>query len=98
MTLEEGDTTILVRLEENLAAENVADLRERLLAQLTADKELLIDMTEVALIDSAGLGVLISTQNSLSQQGRQLVLRGVNENIRKMMKLMRLDRHFRLED
>ncbi len=98
MVLEEGNAALEVRLEENLVAERCAELRRRLLAELDRDLDVRIDMTAVTLIDSAGLGVLISAQNSLAARGRQLSLYGVDANIRKMMKLMRLDRHFRLED
>ena len=89
---------MVIRLEQNLVAEYCEALRERLLDATQDKDELTLDLSDVTMIDSSGLGVLIATQNTLAKQDKQLVLKGVADNIRRMMTLMRLDRHFHIED
>jgi len=59
--------------------------------------ELTLDMEEVNVIDSTGIGFIIRLQNSLKEKGGALKLCSVNEDIVKMMKIMRLDNHFTIE-
>ncbi len=56
------------------------------------------DMTDVDIVDSTGIGFIIRVQNSLKEKGGSLNLRGVNPDILKMMKIMRLDKHFSIEE
>lgn len=56
------------------------------------------DMAKVDVVDSTGIGFIIRVQNSLKQKGGALRLRGVNADILKMMKIMRLDKHFSIEE
>ncbi len=51
----------------------------------------------VDIIDSTGIGFIIRLQNTLNQSSGTLVLSNVNDDIYKMMKLMRLDKHFTIE-
>ncbi|MEW6288870.1 MAG: STAS domain-containing protein [Thermodesulfobacteriota bacterium] len=55
---------------------------------------LVIDLSAVQLIDSMGLSVLVAAHNSLQKIDSQLEITNVSENILKLMKEMRLDRHF----
>jgi anti-anti-sigma factor len=55
------------------------------------------DMAKVDIVDSTGIGFIIRVQNSLKQHGGTLNLRGVNNDIFKMMKIMRLEKHFSIE-
>ncbi len=59
--------------------------------------DLTFDMSKVDIVDSTGIGFIIRVQNSLKQHGGILQLRGVNSDIFKMMKIMRLDKHFSIE-
>ncbi len=56
------------------------------------------DLTNVDIVDSTGIGFIIRVQNSLKQKNGGLKLCGVNSDILKMMKIMRLDRHFSIEE
>ncbi len=57
-------------------------------------KQLAIDMVEVVMIDSVGLGILIEAHNSLNNQGGKLRVSNVSQDILNLFKTMRLDRHF----
>jgi len=56
------------------------------------------DLTNVDIVDSTGIGFIIRVQNSLKQKNGGLKLCGVISDILKMIKIMRLDRHFSIEE
>lgn len=64
----------------------------------TGQSDIVFDLTHVAVVDSTGIGFMIRVQNSLRQKNGGLTLSNVNEDILKMMKIMRLDRHFIVEE
>lgn len=51
-----------------------------------------IDLSEVSLLASAGLGALLTLNKSCKAGGGKLVLFGLNEDILGMMKIARLDK------
>jgi anti-anti-sigma factor len=55
---------------------------------------LTIDMARVAMVDSVGLGLLIATHNSLTKTNGQLRLANTCDDVLKLLRVMRLDRHF----
>lgn len=55
-----------------------------------------IDLGGVEMMDSMGLGVLIAAHNSLKKKESQLTLTNISEDIRKLLKNMRLDQHFHI--
>jgi anti-anti-sigma factor len=56
-----------------------------------------VDLEEVKMIDSSGLGVLIAAHNSLQKLGARLELLNVSDDIRKLLQNMRLDKHFTIQ-
>lgn len=60
--------------------------------------DITFDMKKVGIVDSTGIGFIIRIQNSLKQKGGALKLSHVNSDIFKMMKIMRLDKHFVIEE
>ena len=60
-------------------------------------RQLVIDLDQVEMVDSVGLGVFIATHNSLHQNGGSLILRHASHDIRLLLKTMRLDKHFIVE-
>ena len=56
--------------------------------------ELTLNMTGVEVVDSIGLGLLISAHNSLAKAGGKLSVINVSHDIHELLKNMRLDRHF----
>ncbi|WP_370641022.1 MULTISPECIES: STAS domain-containing protein [unclassified Pantoea] len=58
-------------------------------------RQLVLDFSQVDFIDSSCLGALISILKSLSQGG-QLILCALNDNIKNMFTLTRMDRVFTL--
>ena len=52
-----------------------------------------INMEKVELVDSSGIGVLVGIQNALKNKGGELKIVNVSQDIYKMFKIMRLDKH-----
>jgi anti-sigma B factor antagonist len=58
-------------------------------------KHAVIDLAGVSLMNSSGLGMLISSYTSLKHAGGELRLSGVNENIRTLLAIAKLQGIFR---
>lgn len=62
------------------------------------EKKLIIDLKNIDIIDSAGLGVFISAQNSLKVSGGLLEVVNASKYIMKLFTIMRLDKHFSVSE
>ncbi len=60
----------------------------------TTESQVIVDLTDVTLIDSATLGVLVMALRSLEVRGRSLSLVAGDERIRKTFRITALDRLF----
>ena len=82
----------------DIVAANAQAAKEELRSLVSSSSgDFVVDLSSVRMIDSKGLGILIATINSLEPLGRNLVIRGANEDLAGLFKMMRLDRHLRLE-
>jgi anti-sigma B factor antagonist len=97
ITQGEGQTTVLPSAD--IVAGEVKNFRAELLKILEdGSKNITVDLSEVQMIDSSGIGVFISAQNSLKKNGGALKLVNVSSDIAKMFKIMRLDKHFEVNE
>ena len=53
-----------------------------------------MDLDGVELIDSIGMGLLIAAHNSLMKNGGKLKVVNPSEDILRLLRTMRLDKHF----
>ncbi|GFK95182.1 Anti-sigma-B factor antagonist [Fundidesulfovibrio magnetotacticus] len=84
-----------VRPETNLVASQADAFKSHLKEALSESPgELTVDLSGVTAVDSVGLGVLIAAHNTLAKQGGALRLENVPGDILKLLRAMRLDRHF----
>jgi anti-sigma B factor antagonist len=58
----------------------------------------LIDFTQTGYIDSSGLGVLVSVSKKIREAGGELRLAGLNEDLRMLFELTKLDTLFNISD
>jgi anti-anti-sigma factor len=56
--------------------------------------EMVIDMSNVEVIDSIGLGLIISTHNTMNKAKGALRVTNVSRDVLGLFKTMRLDQHF----
>ena len=56
----------------------------------TTPQVMIVDMTEVPYIDSAGLGLIMNYHVAAQDQGRKLLLAGVNERVTALFEMTRV--------
>ncbi len=57
-------------------------------------RDLVLDMTQVHVVDSAGIGLLVAVYNSLARLNGTLSVVNLSGELLKLFKAFRLDRHF----
>jgi len=93
--IEEKGQRVVVKPDQDIVSAMSEAFKSELLSLLNKGfKELDIDMSEIEMIDSIGLGVLIATHNSLIKTGGKLMVSHVSDEIYDLFKTMSLDRHF----
>lgn len=87
----------MLKMESNLVASEVDKLR--ILVKNSIQEglvELVIDLNGISVVDSMGIGFLISAHNSLLKLGGKIEVLNVSGEIIDLFKSMRLDQHFTL--
>ncbi len=88
----------MLKLESNLVASVVDDLRVLVNNNIQEGLiELTIDLNGISVVDSMGIGFLISAHNSLLKIGGKIEVLNVIGEIMDLFKSMRLDQHFSLK-
>ncbi len=94
----QGDVSI-VAIEGQLIVSNRQELKQKMLEELEGGaRKLLVDFTQTGYIDSSGLGVLVSLSKKIREQGGALRLAGLNEDLRTLFELTKLDTLFQIAD
>jgi anti-sigma B factor antagonist len=87
-----GDVVVL-RVRGSLDARTAADLKPEVVAiGDSGTKKVVVDLSALALIDSSGVGVLISLFKRLRAIGGQVCFAGVQAQPKEVFRLLRLDR------
>lgn len=89
---------VTVSPDGDITAAHLADLRDDLIVLAGDFTQIIIDMSHVEFIDSAGIVLLISTQNILGKIYHELMLINVSDDIMEVLTRMRLDKHFPITD
>ena len=73
---------VVVGVDGQLIVGNRQELKQKVLDALEAgDKKFVIDFSKTGYIDSSGLGVLVSLSKKIREQGGDLRLAGLNEDL-----------------
>lgn len=89
-----GDETIL-RIEGTLDAATAPDLRQVVDAIVDEGRLLItLDLSNLRLIDSSGVGVIVSLFKRVRANGGQVRIQGLRDQPRAIFRLLRLDRVF----
>lgn len=90
---------VIVDVDGQLIVGNRQELKQKVLDALEAgDRKFLIDFTRTGYIDSSGLGVLVSLSKKIRDEGGELRLAGLNEDLRTLFELTKLDTLFAISD
>jgi anti-anti-sigma factor len=88
-------TTAVVQPEGDLVAARLPALRSHLQAILAAGTvHLTLDLAGTRMVDSAGIGLLISAHNSLKKAGGGLTVIHASKDILDLFRTMRIHQHF----
>src|SRR6478735_4330511 len=95
------DTTgvMVVGVDGQLIVGNRQELKQ--LVQEAVDhgeKKFLVDFSKAGYIDSSGLGALVSISKKVREQGGELRLSGLNEDLSSLFELTKLDTLFSISD
>jgi len=94
---QEGVT--VVDVEGQLIVGNRQELKQKVLEELeTGERRFVIDFSNTGYIDSSGLGVLVSLSKKIREQGGELRLASLNEDLRTLFELTKLDTLFKIAD
>jgi anti-sigma B factor antagonist len=92
-----GSGVTVVRIDGQLIVGNRQDLKALIQESLEAgDRKFLIDCTHTAYIDSSGLGALVTISKKIRENGGELRLAGLNEDLRSLFELTKLDALFHI--
>jgi anti-sigma B factor antagonist len=93
-----GDITT-VQVEGQLIVGNRQELKQKVLDELEkGGRKFLIDFAQTGYIDSSGLGVLVSLSKKIREQGGELRLADLNEDLRTLFELTKLDTLFHISE
>ncbi len=88
---------IIIDVEGQLIVGNRQELKEKVLQELEGGgRKFLIDFARTGYIDSSGLGVLVSLSKKIREQGGELRLANLNEDLRTLFELTKLDTLFQI--
>ena len=95
----EKGNVLVVDVEGDLDARVAADLKEGLNGKIDEGSSwLLINLTDVPYMDSAGLGVLVSGLKNTNRKSGDLRVYGLQPDVKNIFELTRLNKVFQIFD
>jgi anti-anti-sigma factor len=91
----ENDKAVIRTGGQNVVAASVPDLRSKMRGAVEEGvRELVVDLLGVQMVDSTGIGLLISAHNSLRKVGGKLAVVHASKDILDLFRTMRIHQHF----
>jgi anti-sigma B factor antagonist len=91
------DDVTIIDVDGQLIVGNRQELKQKVLDELDGGaRKFLIDFSGTSYIDSSGLGVLVSLSKKIREQGGELRLVKLNEDLRTLFELTKLDTLFHI--
>jgi anti-sigma B factor antagonist len=98
-TMTKHGAVVVVDVEGQLIVGNRQELKQKVLDELEkGERKFLIDFGRTGYIDSSGLGVLVSLSKKIREQGGELRLANLNEDLKTLFELTKLDTLFQIAD
>lgn len=95
--LEPKDGMLVVTVDGQLVVGNRQEFKQLVLDEVErGTRQIVIDFTNTAYIDSSGLGALVSLGKRIRESGGELRLAALNDDLRTLFELTRLDTLFPL--
>ena len=98
-TIQRQSDITVVDVEGQLIVGNRQELKQKVLDELEkGERKFLIDFSQTGYIDSSGLGVLVSLSKKIREQGGELRLANLNDDLKTLFELTKLDTLFQIAD
>ena len=95
---DEGNTRLLHVAEDRIDSAVAIAFKDRMRALTEgAPKTVILDLSEVAFIDSSGLGSIVAALKQIGSD-RKLKLTGLTSNVARVFRLTRMDKVFEILD
>ncbi|MBR44444.1 MAG: anti-anti-sigma factor [Gemmatimonadetes bacterium] len=93
-----NDVTV-IEVEGQLIVGNRNELKNKVLEKIElGEQTFVIDFANTAYIDSSGLGVLVSLSKKIREDGGELRLSSLSEDLRTLFELTKLDTLFQIAE
>ena len=89
---------LIIELPENLVANNIKEFKKVVEPHLGTNPMIVLDFSQVGIVDSLGIGTILSILKQVKAQKGDLKLYNVDEDLVDLFRLMRLDRVFDIYD
>jgi anti-sigma B factor antagonist len=97
--VEKVNDVLVVDVEGQLIVGNRQELKQKVLEELeNGERKFVVDFEKTGYIDSSGLGVLVSLSKKIREHGGELRLANLNEDLRTLFELTKLDTLFQISD
>jgi anti-sigma B factor antagonist len=91
----EDNKAVLRPSGETIVAATVPELRSKMRSVVEEGvRDLVLDLSGVRMVDSSGIGLLISAYNSLRKVGGQLAVIHASADLLELFQSMRMHQHF----
>ncbi len=87
-----GEITVVSVLTEVLDASNTEEFKKCFASIAEKNKNILLELSRVNFVDSSGCGSLLSCLRKVKSSGGELKVCGVQEAVRTLFELVRMDR------
>ena len=85
---------LIVELPENLVANNIKEFKKVVEPHIDTNPMIVLDFSHVGIVDSLGIGTILSILKRVKAKKGDLKLYNVDEDLVDLFRLMRLDRVF----
>ncbi|MDR0926442.1 MAG: STAS domain-containing protein [Ignavibacteria bacterium] len=91
--------SIFTIFDETIEGKSASELKAKILLVAQPDiKALIIDLSNVKVIDSSGLGALLLAHRQLNQHKIPVILVGMQDFIKELLKITHIDELFKYSD
>ena len=98
ITTHQGDSAdvLVLELTGPLLCNNLFDFQQTV--RSTSARGLVVDMTQVPYVDSAGVGALVGAYVSFQKDDKRLALVSVNDRVQSLFSMTQVEQFFRVYD
>lgn len=95
----EQDAVLIFDIKGELDAKAAPEFKERIMEKINQGfHRVLVNLSDITYLDSAGLGVLVSGLKIATRQNGDLRMWGLQEEVRNIFQLTRLNKVFQIYD